>query len=137
MFDLLYLDGYDLRNVPLIERRKILPRLIKPFPLLRVSDHFENAGEELLEAARKTGLEGLIAKCTTSIYESRRSRDWLKLKLTSEQEFVIGGYSPGERDTSDRWRSAFRMKANSSTPATWAPASTRRRCRISGRGCSR
>ncbi len=99
VFDVLYLDGKDLRNVPLIERRKILAGLIKPFPLLRLSDYFENAGEELLDAARKTGLEGLIAKCVTSKYESRRSRDWLKLKLTSEQEFVIAGYSPGERDT--------------------------------------
>jgi bifunctional non-homologous end joining protein LigD len=98
VFDLLYLDGYDLRKVPLIERKKLLQKVVKPFPLLRVSEHFENDGEHLLEAARAGGLEGLMAKRTTSVYESRRSRNWLKVKLTSEQEFVIGGYTPGERD---------------------------------------
>jgi bifunctional non-homologous end joining protein LigD len=98
VFDLLYLDGYDLRRVPLIERKRLLERIVKPFPLLRVSDHFENSGEDLLEAARQSGLEGLIAKSVTSVYESRRSRNWLKLKLTSEQEFVIAGYTPGERE---------------------------------------
>ncbi|HEX4273869.1 MAG TPA: DNA ligase D [Bryobacteraceae bacterium] len=98
VFDLLYLDGVDLRRTPLIERKRLLEKIIKPFSLLRVSDHFENAGEQLLEAARQSGLEGLLAKCTTSVYESRRSRNWLKLKLTSEQEFVIAGYTPGERE---------------------------------------
>jgi bifunctional non-homologous end joining protein LigD len=98
VFDLLYLDGYDLRRVPLIERKLLLQKIVKPFALLRVSDHFENAGESLLEAARQSGLEGLLAKKATSIYESRRSPNWLKLKLTSEQEFVIAGFTPGERD---------------------------------------
>ncbi len=98
VFDLLYLNGFDLRRVPLIERKRLLQRIVKPFPLLRVSEHFENAGEELLDAARQSGLEGLIAKCASSVYESRRSPNWLKLKLTSEQEFVIAGYTPGERD---------------------------------------
>jgi bifunctional non-homologous end joining protein LigD len=98
VFDLLYLDGYDLRRVPLIERKRLLQKIVKPFPLLRVSDHFENAGDDLVEAARQSGLEGLLAKNTTSVYESRRSRSWLKLKLTSEQEFVIAGYTPGERE---------------------------------------
>lgn len=98
VFDLLYLNGFDLRHVPLIERKQLLRKIVKPFPLLRVSDHFENSGEELLAAARQNGLEGLIAKCATSVYESRRSPNWLKLKLTFEQEFVIAGYTPGERD---------------------------------------
>jgi len=97
VFDLLYLDGYDLRRVALSDRKRALAEIVKPHPLLRLSDHFE-AGGELLEAARAAGLEGLIAKCRTSVYESRRSRNWLKLKLTSQQEFVIGGYLPGERD---------------------------------------
>lgn len=98
VFDLLYLNGFDLRRVPLIERRKLLQQVVKPFPLLRVSEYFENSGEDLLEAARQSGLEGLVAKCATSVYESRRSPNWLKLKLTFEQEFVIAGYTPGERD---------------------------------------
>ena len=98
VFDLLYLDGFDLRRVPLIERKRLLAKIVKPSRLLRVSDHFENAGEDLLEAARQSGLEGLLAKKTTSVYESRRSQNWLKLKLTSEQEFVIAGFTPGERE---------------------------------------
>ncbi len=98
VFDLLYLNGFDMRRVPLIERRKLLQQVVKPFSLLRISEYFENSGEELLDAARQSGLEGLIAKCATSVYESRRSPNWLKLKLTFEQEFVIAGYTPGERD---------------------------------------
>lgn len=99
VFDLLYLDGYDLRRAPLTERKRALESIVKPFPLLRVSGHLSGAGEHLLEAARQNGLEGLIAKSADSVYESRRSRNWLKLKITSEQEFVIGGFTPGERDT--------------------------------------
>jgi bifunctional non-homologous end joining protein LigD len=98
VFDLLYLDGFDLRKVPLLERKRALAEIVRPFPLLRISDHF-TGGEELLEVARQSGLEGLIAKRAKSAYESRRSQDWLKMKLTTEQEFVIGGYTPGERDT--------------------------------------
>lgn len=96
-FDLLYVDGYDLRKAALADRKKLLEKILKPHPLIRLSDHFE-AGEELLEAARQNGLEGLIAKKSDSVYESRRCRTWLKLKLTTEQEFVIGGFLPGERD---------------------------------------
>ena len=97
-FDLLYLDGFDLRRVALSERKRLLAEIVRPHPLLRVSEHFESGGEDLLEAARQSGLEGLVAKCATSVYESRRSSNWLKIKLVFEQEFVIGGYTPGERD---------------------------------------
>jgi len=99
VYDLVYLDGYDLRKVPLLERKRALAAILKPFALLRYSDHFPAAGDDLLEAARHNGLEGLVAKRGESCYESRRSRDWLKYKLTCEQEFVIAGYTPGERDT--------------------------------------
>jgi bifunctional non-homologous end joining protein LigD len=99
LFDLLYLNGYDLRRTPLIERKKLLERIAQPFPLIRVSSHLTGPGEQLLEAARQNGLEGLIAKAADSVYESRRTKTWLKLKVTREQEFVIGGYTPGERDT--------------------------------------
>lgn len=96
-FDLLYLDGWDLRGAPLVERKKLLRQILQPHALLRVSEDFAD-GVAMLEAAKANGLEGLIAKRASSVYESRRSRNWLKLKLTSEQEFVIGGYLPGERD---------------------------------------
>ena len=97
-FDLLYLDGYDLRKVPLIDRKNLLASILSTDSMIRLSDHFATDGEQMLEAARQQGLEGLIAKCTTSVYESRRSRNWLKLKLVSQQEFIICGYTEGERD---------------------------------------
>ena len=96
-FDLLYLDGRDLRDEPLKTRKELLAKIVNPFSLLRVSESFEG-GEELLEVARQNGLEGLIAKRAGSKYVSKRSSDWLKLKLTSEQEFVIAGYTPGIRE---------------------------------------
>jgi bifunctional non-homologous end joining protein LigD len=99
-FDLLYLDGYDLRNVPLRERRRLLEEIVTPGDVLRISEAFPGAGEELLAAAREHGLEGIVAKHATSRYESKRSREWLKIKLVNEQEFVIGGFTEpqGERD---------------------------------------
>lgn len=98
VFDLLWYDGRDLRSETLAVRKELLKRIVKPWPLLRVSESFAGQGEELLEAAKASGLEGLMAKRAGSVYESRRSANWLKIKLTSEEEFVVGGYTPGERD---------------------------------------
>jgi bifunctional non-homologous end joining protein LigD len=99
-FDLLYLDGYDLRNVALHKRRELLQKVLTPGPAIRLSDAWAGGGEDLLEAARENGLEGIVAKHAPSMYESRRSREWLKIKLASEQEFVIGGFTEpqGDRD---------------------------------------
>src|SRR4051794_16351118 len=99
-FDLLYLDGYDLRGVDLAARRELLEQVLTPATHVRISQAFPNAGEELLEAARENGLEGIIGKHARSCYESRRSRDWLKIKISGAQEFVIGGYTApqGGRD---------------------------------------
>ena len=97
-FDLLYLDGYDLRQVALAERKKLLEEILTPAPVLRFSAHFAGAGEEMLAAAREAGLEGILAKRANSCYEPRRSREWLKLKLVHQQEFVICGFTSGERD---------------------------------------
>ncbi len=96
VFDLLYLDGYDLRRASLSERRKLLERVVTPGPALRISEAFPGAGAELLEAARENGLEGVMAKHATSVYESRRSREWLKIKITGDQEFVVGGFTAPE-----------------------------------------
>jgi len=98
-FDLVHLDGRDLRKEPMESRRKLLSSILRPFPLLRESGLFPAEGTALLDAARANGLEGLVAKRLGSLYESRRSSDWLKLKLVTEQEFVIGGCTPGERNT--------------------------------------
>jgi bifunctional non-homologous end joining protein LigD len=98
VFDLLYLDGYDLRRVPLRERKRLLEAVVSASPVLRLSEHFPGMGEEMLEAARETGIEGIMAKHATSVYEDRRSREWLKVKIASEQEFLICGYTKGERE---------------------------------------
>src|ERR1039457_1209509 len=99
-FDLLHLDGYDLRGVALDKRRELLQQVLTPGPAIRLSDVLPGAGEELLEAARENGLEGIVAKRAGSTYESRRSREWLKIKIVGEQEFVIGGFTEpqGDRD---------------------------------------
>ena len=98
VFDLLYLDGYDLRGVPLLERKRVLQSILQPSNVMRFSQHFVNNGEEMLQAARATGLEGIIAKRATSTYQSTRSRDWIKIKIVAQQEFIICGYTAGERD---------------------------------------
>jgi bifunctional non-homologous end joining protein LigD len=97
-FDLLYLDGYDLRRVPLIDRKRALEAILTPTDVLRYSEHFAGAGQQMLEAAGETGVEGILAKRANSFYEPRRSREWLKLKVVSQQEFLICGFTEGERD---------------------------------------
>jgi bifunctional non-homologous end joining protein LigD len=97
LFDLLYLDGWDLRPCALSERRKLLEKLVAPQDPIRVSDVFPPS-PELLEAARQNGLEGLMGKCLTAPYETRRSRNWVKVKLVDQQEFVICGFTEGERE---------------------------------------
>lgn len=99
-FDLLYLDGVDLRRVPLDHRKQLLQALIEPGDVIHFSDHYPGKGLALFEAARQRGLEGIVAKKRTSFYEEKRSRDWLKIKITARQECVIGGYTDpeGSRD---------------------------------------
>ena len=98
VFDLLYLDGYDLRGVPLVERKRALHSILQPSAVMRYSEHFVNNGDEMLQAAKSTGLEGIIAKRASSAYQSTRSRDWIKVKIVAQQEFIICGYTAGERD---------------------------------------
>jgi bifunctional non-homologous end joining protein LigD len=94
-FDLLSLNGTDLHNRPLVERRKLLAKLLKKAPdSTRFSEELRGSAAELLRVARQFQLEGLVAKRPDSVYESgRRSGAWVKVKLTQEQEFVIGGYT--------------------------------------------
>jgi len=98
VFDLLYLDGYDLRGVPLIERKRALRAILQPSVVMRYSEHFVNNGDDMLTAARANGLEGILAKNAASTYQPKRSRDWLKIKIVTEQEFIICGYTAGERE---------------------------------------
>jgi bifunctional non-homologous end joining protein LigD len=98
LFDLLYLDGYDLRGVPLEERKRLLAEVVTTSDRIHVSDFFTVDGNAMLEAARSNGLEGIVAKARGSKYEGRRSRDWVKIKVISTGDFVIGGFTHGERD---------------------------------------
>jgi bifunctional non-homologous end joining protein LigD len=97
-FDLLYLDGFDLRKVALIDRRQLLQSIVLPDETIRYSDHFPGKGSELMEAVKEKGLEGIVAKHARSRYESRRSQEWIKIKVTQQQDFVICGYVLGERE---------------------------------------
>jgi len=97
-FDLLYLNGYDLRQVALIERKQLLESILTPTGVLRYSEHFPGAGDAMLQAAQETGIEGLVAKHANSRYESRRSSEWIKIKIVERQEFAICGFTAGERD---------------------------------------
>jgi bifunctional non-homologous end joining protein LigD len=92
-FDLLYLDGYDWRRLPLEERKRKLASLVVSEDAVRYSDHYEEHGKALFEIARKKGLEGIVAKRRASCYEERRSSDWLKIKIRHRLEAVIGGYT--------------------------------------------
>jgi bifunctional non-homologous end joining protein LigD len=95
-FDLLYLDGYDWRRVPLQQRKEKLAALLVTGDSVRYSDHYERQGKALFEMARAKGLEGILAKKRDSIYQERRSTEWLKIKITHRLECVIGGYTEPE-----------------------------------------
>jgi len=95
-FDLLYLDGYDWRKLPLEGRKKKLASILVTQDSLRYSDHYENQGKALFEIAREKGLEGILAKKRDSIYQERRSSEWLKIKIRHRVECVIGGYTEPE-----------------------------------------
>lgn len=96
VFDLLWSGGYDLRGVPLSRRKSLLRQVLAPSERVLLVEPFQEDGEIAFEAAVENGLEGLVAKKSDSLYESgRRSKSWLKLKGTQEEEFVIAGYTEG------------------------------------------
>jgi bifunctional non-homologous end joining protein LigD len=98
LFDLLYLDGHDLRGVKLASRKRLLRDILKPgAAAIRLSEDFTD-GAALFEAAREQGLEGVIAKRADSAYEPRRSANWVKKKATHQEDFVICGYTQDKRD---------------------------------------
>jgi bifunctional non-homologous end joining protein LigD len=97
-FDLLYLDGLDLRRVALEQRKQLLQDRIVAGEngVIHFSDHYAEKGLDLFEAAKQRGLEGIVAKKRSSAYQEKRSSDWLKIKITQRQECVIGGYTDPE-----------------------------------------
>jgi bifunctional non-homologous end joining protein LigD len=103
IFDLLYLDGHSLLELPYAERREQLEGLGLKGPAWQVPAAHRGEGSALLEATRQRNLEGVIAKRLSSPYEpGRRSGAWLKIKHRQSQEFVIGGWLPGEGRRQDR-----------------------------------
>lgn len=94
VFDLLGVDGLDLRGQPLVERKAYARRLVPPVGPLRYADHIEQQGEAFLAAVVAKGLEGVVAKRADSTYKGARSRDWLKLKVDPEIDVAICGYTP-------------------------------------------
>lgn len=100
VFDLMRLDGQDLRKEPLVERKQALQDLLGKQPdssAVRFSDHFAEPGKVMLEQACRMGLEGIVSKRADAPYRSGRGLSWVKSKCTLRQEFVIGGYLPSEK----------------------------------------
>ncbi len=99
-FDLMRLDGEDLRKDPLVERKQQLRELLGDddgSSALRFSDHFTEPGKVMLQHACRMGLEGVVSKRADAPYRSGRGTSWVKSKCTQRQEFVIGGYLPSEK----------------------------------------
>ncbi|HXW93826.1 MAG TPA: non-homologous end-joining DNA ligase [Terriglobales bacterium] len=96
VFDLIYLEGYDLRRVWLETRKQVLAEILQPNEIVRYSEHFPERGIALFQAAQQQGLEGILGKRRQSLYEERRSREWLKMKVTETIDCVIGGYTDPE-----------------------------------------
>ena len=94
VFDIMFLDGEDLRGLPLVERKKRLSAVLPKDPLLIYSEHWPEHGKRLFKEAQKQGLEGIMAKRAQSRYLSgARSKDWLKIKTGKRQEVVIVGFT--------------------------------------------
>jgi len=105
VFDLLYLDGHDLRGLPLVQRKELLEELLKQrlpdTARYRYVEHYQSSGKEMLDAACRTGLEGIISKRADAPYRSGRANDWTKAKCRGGQEVVVGGW----RGTANNLRS--------------------------------
>ena len=93
-FDLLHLDGHNLRGLPLIDRKAILAQIVKEVDdAIEFSEHMESDGEVIFHKACELHAEGIVSKRAASLYQSGRGGDWLKMKCVHEQEFVVGGFT--------------------------------------------
>jgi bifunctional non-homologous end joining protein LigD len=100
VFDLLWLEGYDLMTVPFHERKKLLSEITPTQGMIRLSENFNITGSEFFAQADRMGLEGIMAKRADSTYKpDHRTKDWLKIKTEKHQEAVIGGYTRNENST--------------------------------------
>ncbi len=97
VFDILYLDGRNLQQLPLLEQRKILSDILAANSRIRISEYVEGQGRQMFEQARSMDLEGIVAKWKHGRYlQGSRSGSWLKVKRIRTQDCVIVGYTPGE-----------------------------------------
>ena len=98
VFDILFLDGKDMRRKPLLERKALLKQVLPRNSLLLYSKHVKAKGTALFKKAKQAGLEGVMAKRAAGLYYSgKRTREWLKFKAMNEQEVVIVGYTAPRR----------------------------------------
>jgi bifunctional non-homologous end joining protein LigD len=101
-FDILWLDGRDLRQQTYIERRATLEKTLRRPPArVHAAEQLDMSGKAALALAKKRGGEGIIAKKKTSVYEPRRSKEWLKVKVVNEQELIIVGWNPSEHSSKE------------------------------------
>jgi bifunctional non-homologous end joining protein LigD len=94
-FDVMYADGYDLRRVPLVDRKDFLQQILAGNERIHFSEHIAEQGEAMYEAVRSKGLEGIVAKLKNSTYAGERTSTWVKLKIVSELDAVVAGYTEG------------------------------------------
>lgn len=100
IFDILWLNGNDLTQIPLAKRRTLLEKLIQDNTVLKISRTYNESGISFYQAAMKLGIEGIIAKKASSLYQpGQRSNDWLKIKANKRQEMVIGGYTKNDHNS--------------------------------------
>ena len=102
VFDLLHLNGKNLRNAPLIERKRLLKDLLAPFgenEIIRLSEHLQTDGPTIFVNACRLGAEGIVSKLGSAPYISGRSAGWMKTKCVQQQEFVIGGFTSPSDDS--------------------------------------
>jgi len=93
VFDLLYVDGYDLTQCTVVERKAKLAEILRPSNFIKLSEHVAGEGKAFFREIEKFHLEGMMAKRAASKYVPKRSSDWLKIKTVMRSEVVIGGYT--------------------------------------------
>lgn len=97
VFDIMWLNGYSLKHLPLIKRKEILKETLPEENIIRLSESFNATATEFLESVAKLGMEGIMAKKEDSVYtEGDRTREWLKIKANKRHEVVIGGFTQNE-----------------------------------------
>jgi bifunctional non-homologous end joining protein LigD len=95
-FDLLGFEGFDLRSLPLVERKRLLERILPSAGPVRYLDHIESQGEAFYKEVERLGLEGIVAKKAGAPYRGRRSADWIKLRVDRVDDFVVVGFTEPE-----------------------------------------